>query len=139
MSDFNERIIAEFRANGGHVETAGFGDKLVLLHTRGAKSGAEQVAPVMAFVEEDSWLVVASKAGAPEHPAWYHNLRAEPRVSIEIPAEGGVSTVDVTASELEGEARQAAWANIVAAAPGFADYEAKAVGRVIPVLRLTRR
>jgi deazaflavin-dependent oxidoreductase (nitroreductase family) len=139
MSDFNEQMIAEFRANGGHVQTAGFGDNLVLLHTRGAKSGAEQVAPVMGFVDEDSWLVVASKAGAPEHPAWYHNLRAEPRVSIEIPAEGGTATVDVTASELDSEARQAAWANIVAAAPGFADYEAKAAGRVIPVLRLTRR
>ena len=139
MSDFNDLIIAEFRGNGGRVETGGFGDRLVLLHTRGVKSGALSVAPVMAFVEEDSWLVVASKAGAPEHPAWYHNLRAEPRVSIEIPAEGGISTVDVTASELDSEARQAAWANIVAAAPGFADYEAKAAGRVIPVLRLTRR
>jgi hypothetical protein len=64
MSSFNDQVIQEFRANGGHVEIAGFGDKLVLLHTRGARTGAERVSPAMALRDEDSWFVYASKAGS---------------------------------------------------------------------------
>lgn len=133
--DFNDRIIEEFRANGGHVETAGFGDKLVLLHTIGARSGDERVAPTMALRDEDSWLVYASKAGAPENPAWYYNLVQNPDITIETPQ----GTVEVTAHELHGDERDAAWAQVVAVASGFADYQVKAGARVIPVLRLTPR
>ena len=133
--DFNDQIIEEFRANGGHVETAGFGDKLILLHTIGARSGEERVTPTMALRDEDSWLVYASKAGAPDNPAWYYNLVTNPDITIETPQ----GMVDVTAHELHGEERDAAWAQVVAVASGFADYQVKAGPRVIPVLRLTPR
>ncbi|WP_078714780.1 nitroreductase/quinone reductase family protein [Agreia bicolorata] len=135
MSSFNDQIIQEFRANGGHVETAGFGDKLILLHTRGARTGEERVAPTMALRDEDSWVVYASKAGAPEHPAWYFNLIENPDITIETPQ----GLVDVTAHELHGDERDAAWNQVVAVAPGFADYQVKAGERVIPVFRLTPR
>jgi deazaflavin-dependent oxidoreductase (nitroreductase family) len=135
MSSFNDQIIQEFRANGGHVESAGFGDKLVLLHTRGARTGAERVAPAMALRDEDSWLVYASKAGAPDNPAWYFNLVENPEITIETPQ----GVVEVTAHELHGDERAAAWNQVVAVAPGFADYEVKAAPRVIPVFRLTPR
>ncbi|SMQ71188.1 nitroreductase/quinone reductase family protein [Agreia sp. VKM Ac-1783] len=135
MSSFNDQIIEEFRANGGHVETAGFGDKLILLHTRGARTGEDRVAPTMALRDEDSWLIYASKAGAPEHPAWYFNLLEHPEITIETPH----GLVEVTAHELKGDDRDTAWRQIVAVAPGFGDYEAKAAPRVIPVFRLTPR
>lgn len=133
--NFNDRIIEEFRANGGHVETAGFGDRLILLHTIGARSGEERVAPTMALRDEDSWLVYASKAGAPENPAWYYNLVHNPDITIETPQ----GTFEVTAHELHGDERDAAWSRVVAIASGFADYQVKAGPRVIPVLRLTPR
>ena len=135
VTDFNETIITEFRANGGHVETAGFGDKLVLLHTIGARSGEERVAPTMALRDEDSWLVYASKAGAPDNPAWYYNLVQNPDITIETPQ----GMFEVTAHELHGDEREAAWARVVSVASGFADYQVKAGPRVIPVLRLTPR
>ena len=135
MSSFNDQIIEEFRANGGHVETAGFGDKLVLLHTRGARTGEERVVPTMALRDEDSWLIYASKAGAPDNPAWYFTLVHDPALTIETPQ----GVVEVTARELRGDDRDAAWAQVVAAAPGFADYQVKAGSRLIPVFRLTPR
>jgi deazaflavin-dependent oxidoreductase (nitroreductase family) len=135
MTSFNDQIIQEFRENGGHVETAGFGDKLIVLHTLGARTGEKRVAPTMALRDEDSWLIYASKAGAPENPAWYFNLIENPDITIETPQ----GLVEVTARELHGEERNAAWDQVVAASPGFADYQVKAGGRVIPVFRLTPR
>ncbi|MEB0000022.1 nitroreductase/quinone reductase family protein [Cryobacterium sp. RTS3] len=135
MSDFNEQIISEFRENNGHVTTAGFGSTLVLLHTTGARTGAERVSPVMSIRDGDAWLVVASAGGRPQHPAWYFNLLKQPDTMIET-AEG---TVGVTATDLDGDEHARAWAEIVARAPGFADYQERAIGRRIPVLRLTRR
>ncbi|WP_368497093.1 nitroreductase/quinone reductase family protein [Herbiconiux sp. A18JL235] len=139
MSDFNERIVEEFRANGGTVTTAGFGDKLVLLHTTGAKTGAARISPVMGFPEPDGWLVVASKAGAPDNPAWYANLVAHPDATVEAPAGDGIETVEVTARALSGDEYATAWKRVVADAPGFDDYRVKAANRTIPVLMLTRR
>lgn len=136
MSDFNEKIIAEFRANKGHVETAGFGSNLILLHNIGAKSGTERVSPLMGITQPDgSWLVAASKAGAPEDPAWYRNLLAHPEVSIET----GTETIAVVAEDLTGAERDAAWAQFTTRAPGFLDYQAKAGDRLIPVVKLTPR
>jgi deazaflavin-dependent oxidoreductase (nitroreductase family) len=133
MSDWNQHIIDEFRANGGTVEH--FGDSLVLLHHIGARTGVERIAPVVAIRDgADAWLVAASKAGAPENPAWFHNLLAHPDIDIETP--DGVVSVHVT--RLEGEERDAAWARFTAASPGFAAYEEK-TDRVIPVLMLRRR
>jgi len=71
MSDWNQQIIDEFRANDGTVETMGFGRGLVLLHHRGAKTGTERVTPLAAIpTDGGGWLLAASKAGAPDNPDW---------------------------------------------------------------------
>ncbi len=136
MSDWNQQIIDEFRANDGTVTTMGFGRGLVLLHHVGARTGTERVTPVAAFRGDDgSWLVAASKAGAPDNPDWFHNLRAHPEVTIETPDDG---TVEVRARVLEGAERDAAWARFTEASEGFRSYEEKTT-RVIPVIELSRR
>ena len=136
MSDWNQQIISEFRSNGGFVQTNGFGKGLVLLHHRGAKTGTERVSPVAAIADgEDAWLVAASKGGAPENPAWFHNLLAHPDVEIETPDDGSVA---VHATQLLGAERDEAWKRFVARSEGFRSYEQRAA-RTIPVLRLARR
>ncbi|UUT36583.1 nitroreductase family deazaflavin-dependent oxidoreductase [Microbacterium elymi] len=85
----------------------------------GARSGAERVTPVMGIREGDTWLIAASKAGADDNPAWYHNLVAHPEVEIETPDDGVVA---VHATVLAGAERDAAWERFTAAAPGFRSY-----------------
>jgi deazaflavin-dependent oxidoreductase (nitroreductase family) len=133
VADWNQQIIDEFRANGGTVETNGFGRSLVLVHHLGAKTGTERVSPVANIRQPDgSRLIAASKGGAPDNPAWYHNLLAHPDVTIETP--DGVEQVHVT--ELRGAERDAGWAQFTTMSEGFRSYEQK-TSRVIPVLRLT--
>jgi deazaflavin-dependent oxidoreductase (nitroreductase family) len=133
-SSWNDQVIAEFRANNGSV--ARFGRNLVLIHHIGAKTGTERVAPARAIRDDpDSWLVAASKGGAPDNPAWYYNLLANPDVRIETPDDG---TVAVHAEELHGAERDEAWERFKEASPGFRDYEQKTT-RIIPVLVLRRR
>ncbi|MDN3495786.1 nitroreductase/quinone reductase family protein [Planococcus sp. APC 4015] len=132
-ANFNDQIIAEFRANGGTV--ARFGRDLVLVHHIGAKSGSERILPVMSIRDGDgTWLIAASKAGAQQNPAWYHNLLAHPDVTIET-ADDGVVAVHVT--ELTGDERDSAWALFTAKSEGFRQYEQR-TSRTIPVLALTR-
>ncbi len=135
MADFNETIISEYRANGGHVTTAGFGDNLVLLHTVGAKSGEPRVSPLMAIEADGGWMVVASAGGAPRHPAWFHNLVANPSASVEL---GSGELVDVMATPLHDADYDAAWAAFTARAPGFESYKQRAAGRTIPIVKLAR-
>lgn len=136
MSDWNAQIIEEFRANAGTVETMGFGRRLVLLHHIGARSGTERIAPLASIRhDDDTWLIAASKAGAPDNPAWFHNLKAHPEVSIETPDDG---VVEVRAEVLEGPDRDETWERFKQMSSGFADYEAK-TSRVIPVVALRRR
>ena len=136
MSDWNQQIIDEFRANDGTVTTMGFGRALVLLHHRGAKSGTERIAPLAALRDsDDRWFIAASKGGAPTNPDWFHNLRAHPDVSIETPDDG---TVEVRARVLEGEDRDAVWKRFTDMSDGFKSYEEK-TSRVIPVVALERR
>lgn len=137
MSDtyggWNQQIIDGFRANGGEVPQ--FGKALVLLHHIGAKTGTERITPVMGIRDDsDTWLIAASKAGAPDNPAWYHNLRAHPDIEIETP--DGV--VQVHADELVGTDRDAAWNRFTEMSPGFRQYEQNTT-RTIPVLVLRRR
>lgn len=135
---FNDAIIDEFRANGGAVDR--FGSDLVLVHSLGAKSGAERVHPLMGIRDGDGWLIAASKGGAPEHPAWFHNLRAHPDVDVEVPdGRGGIATVPVTASVLEGAAHDAGWAEFLRRSPAFAQYDERSGPRRIPVVRLAPR
>lgn len=132
MNGWNQQIIAEFRANGGKVES--FGDApIVILHSTGAKSGVERENPLVALVEGDDMYLFASKAGAPSNPDWYHNLKANPRAEIEY----GTERFAVEAVEVTGTERDEVYARQVAAQPGFGDYE-KATTRVIPVFKLVR-
>lgn len=136
VNDWNAQIIEEFRANGGTVETMGFGRRLVLLHHVGARTGTERIAPLASIRhDDDTWLIAASKAGAPDNPDWFHNLKAHPEVSIETPDDG---VVEVRAEVLEGPERDEAWERFKQMSSGFADYEAKTT-RVIPVVALRRR
>ena len=133
VNDWNQKIIEEFRANGGKVGGPFEGAPMVLLHHIGARSGTERVTPLVYFPDGDRMLIVASAAGAPKSPDWYHNLRADPHVKVEV----GTETVAVTAEELPPAERAEEWARITAAAPGFAEYQEKTT-RVIPVFALSR-
>jgi deazaflavin-dependent oxidoreductase (nitroreductase family) len=136
FNDFNAKIIEEFRANDGKVGGPFEGAPMLILHTTGAKSGKERVSPLVFQPNGDRWVIFASKGGAPTHPDWYHNLVAHPDgVSIEV----GTDTVDVVATVAEGDEHDQLWEAQKAAAPGFAEYEAKAEGRRIPVVILSRR
>jgi deazaflavin-dependent oxidoreductase (nitroreductase family) len=134
---FNDAIIDQFRAHGGAVDR--FGSDLVLVHSTGAKSGVERVHPLMGIRDGDGWLIAASKGGAPEHPAWYHNLLAHPDTEVEVPdGRGGVATVPVTASVLLEAEHDAGWAQFLRRSPAFGQY-AERSGRRIPVVRLAPR
>lgn len=139
MSEFNDKIITEFRANGGRVDSAGFGTHLVLLHTIGAKTGKARVNPAMSLRDGDAWLVVGSAMGAAKDPAWAVNLRAHPDVEIEAATAGGVATVPVTATELDGEEYDRAFARFVSRSSAFAVYQRRATERRLPVIRLSPR
>jgi deazaflavin-dependent oxidoreductase (nitroreductase family) len=131
MNDWNQQVIDEFRANGGKV--AQFGDAdMVILHHTGAKSGQPRETPLVSRIDGEDVLIFASKAGAPTHPDWYHNLVANPRATIEI----GTETRDVVARVAQGEEHDRLWARQKQEMPGFAEYEATAGGRVIPVVVL---
>ncbi|GAA2817360.1 nitroreductase family deazaflavin-dependent oxidoreductase [Nonomuraea rubra] len=132
-SDFNQQIIDEFRANEGRVGGMFEGSPLVLLTTTGAKSGRSVTTPVMYLADGDRYVVIASNAGADNHPAWYHNLRATPEATAEI----GTEEFGVKAEFVEGAERDQLYARMVAQAPGFAEYEAKTTRR-IPVVALHR-
>ncbi|MBG0854277.1 nitroreductase family deazaflavin-dependent oxidoreductase [Streptomyces spinoverrucosus] len=132
INNFNQQIIEEFRAYRGHVGGHFEGARLILLTTTGARSGAEHTTPV-AYLPDggDRILVIASAAGAPRHPAWYHNLLAHPEVTVE----SGAFTYQARAVVLEGEERDQAFARAVETDAGWAAYQEKA-GRVIPVVAL---
>lgn len=133
MSDWNEKIITEFRSNAGRVGGNFEGAPLLLLHSTGAKSGLERVSPMMYMQVGDSWAVFASKAGADTNPDWYHNLIANPKAQIEV----GTETIDVIGRDLNDEEREPIWTAQKAAYPGFAGYEKK-TSRQIPVVLLSR-
>jgi deazaflavin-dependent oxidoreductase (nitroreductase family) len=137
MADWNEQVIAEFRANQGRVGGAFEGAPMVLVHHRGHRSGQEHLAPLMYLPgdDDDTIYVFASKAGAPTHPDWYHNLVAAGSATIER----GTETYEVTVREVTGEDRDRTYGEQAQRYPGFAEYEAKTAGiRTIPVLELRR-
>jgi deazaflavin-dependent oxidoreductase (nitroreductase family) len=131
MTDWNSKIIEEFRANEGRVGGPFDGAPLLLLHTVGAKTGKQRVNPMMYQQVAGGYAVFASKGGAPTNPDWYHNVLAHPRVSAEI----GARMVELLARVAAGEEREKIWAAQKAAYPGFADYERK-TARQIPVIIL---
>jgi deazaflavin-dependent oxidoreductase (nitroreductase family) len=131
VNDWNKTIIDEFRANGGRVGGNFEGAPLLLLHTTGAKSGQERINPMMYQDLGGSIAVFASMAGAPNNPAWFHNLVANPDVTVEI----GTETKAFRARVAEPGEREPIWTKQKADYPGFADYESK-TDRVIPVVIL---
>lgn len=133
INAFNKAIADEFRASGGKVGGQ-FGDAdLLLLTTTGAKSGQSRLSPLAYFRIDDKLIIVGSFAGAPQNPAWVHNLRANPRAHIEVASEA----YDVTARELPTAERDELFPKLTAVAPGFAEYQDK-TSRVIPLFELQR-
>jgi deazaflavin-dependent oxidoreductase (nitroreductase family) len=142
MTDFNEwnqGIIAEFRAGEGRVGGMFEGAAMILVHHVGRMSGREYVSPLVYLPgegDDGSMYIFGSKGGAPAHPDWYRNLIAAGEATVEV----GTGTFPVTVTELTGGERDRVYAEQVKRAPVFGDYEKKTEGiRAIPVLRLTRR
>ena len=133
MNEFNRGIIEQFRANEGKVGPPFEGAPLLILHSTGAKSGKTRLAPIVFQAVGHSWAVFASKAGAPDNPDWFHNVRANPRFEVEV----GTETFDVDAEVLTREERAEVWPALVAEAPGFGGYQDK-TERIIPGVRLRR-
>jgi deazaflavin-dependent oxidoreductase (nitroreductase family) len=137
MSEYNEwnrGIIDEFRANGGKVGGEFEGAPMLLLHTRGRKTGQPRLNPLMYQEVGDFLAVFASKAGAPTNPAWYYNLLANPDATIEL----GTDMIDVRAREARGDERDRIWERQKRQFPNFAEYE-RSTTRRIPVVILERR
>jgi deazaflavin-dependent oxidoreductase (nitroreductase family) len=136
--DFNAQVIEEFRANGGRVGGPFEGAPMTLVHHRGRRSGRDHVSPMMYLADDDdpgTIYVFASKAGAPTHPDWYHNLTAAGTAEVEV----GTQTYPVSVTEVTGEERDRIYAEQARRYPGFAEYAEKTAGiRTIPVLALTR-
>jgi len=133
VNDFNRSIIDEFRANDGKVGGPFEGAPMLLLTTTGAKSGQARTVPVVYLPDGDRYIVFASKAGAPTHPDWYHNLVANPTATVEV----GNDRYEANATVLTGEERDRLYARQAELYPGFADYQKK-TKRTIPVVALER-
>ncbi len=131
--DFNHQVIEEFRTNGGKVGGMFEGASMLILHTTGAKSGREIVTPLVCHEDGDRLLIYASKGGADDNPAWYHNLVANPGVTVEW----GNETLPMRATVITGEERDRLFAEQVVRAPGFGAYQAR-TSRIIPVIALQR-
>ena len=134
MQEFNQRIIAEFRANEGRVGPPFEGAPMVLLTTTGAKSGKQRTTPLVYLPNGERVVVFASKAGAPTDPDWYRNLVANPDVTVEV----GTEKYEATAVVTGGEERDGLYAQQASKFPNFAEYEKK-TDRVIPVVALERK
>jgi deazaflavin-dependent oxidoreductase (nitroreductase family) len=136
MSSPNERnkaIVEEFRANAGKVGGLFAGKTLLLLHTTGAKTGREHVNPVAYVLDGDRYVIIASKGGAPTNPDWYHNLLANPLVSVEL----GTEQFTARASVATEPQRTRLYNKMIAMMPAFAEYQRRTT-RVIPVIILNR-
>jgi len=133
VNDWNAQIIKEFRENDGKVGGQFEGAPLVLLTTTGAKTGKVRTNPLVSLVDEDRVVIFASKAGSPTNPDWYHNIVANPRVTVEQ----GTERYEADASIVEGAERERLFSTQKERFPGFADYEA-GTDRVIPVVALER-
>jgi len=134
-SDYNTEIIKEFRANQGRVGGPWAGTTLILVHHIGARSGVERVTPLGCSAQPDGrFVIVASSGGSPTHPNWYHNIKAHPKITVEV----GAQTFTVLADELTGAARAELWPKLVAEYPTLGEHQARTT-RQFPVFMLTRQ
>ena len=133
QTDFNKQIIEEFRANGGETFGMFKGRPLLLLTTTGAKSGEARTTPLVYSRDGAKVVIIASMGGAPKHPAWYLNVSANPRVTVEL----GTEKFEATGSAAEGAERDRLYAQQAAMMPAFNEYEQKTTRR-IPVVVVER-
>ncbi|MEU2255344.1 nitroreductase family deazaflavin-dependent oxidoreductase [Nocardia xishanensis] len=134
MSDFNAQVIEEFRANGGRVGGMFEGrTNMVVITTTGAKSGRQVTNPLVFLPDGDRMVLIASNGGADRHPAWYHNLRAAPELTVEV----GTEKFRATAEFVTGPERDELYDRMVELMPAFGEYRAKTT-RVIPVVAVRR-
>jgi len=133
-NEFNQNIIAEFRANAGKVGGPFAGAPMALLTTKGAKSGQPHITPLVHLADEGRVVVFASMGGAPKHPQWFRNVLANPDVEVEVGTEKYAAKARVAA----GKERDELFAKQVALIPTFGEYQQK-TSRVIPVVVLERR
>ena len=134
MHEFNQKLIPEFRANGGKVLSGPFVNApLLLLTTTGAKSGRPFTTPLVYTKDGDRIVIIASKGGFPTHPAWYHNLKANPNTTIEL----GKEKFQAKATITKDPERQRLFDAQAKLMPAFNDYQ-KATTRQIPVIVLER-
>lgn len=131
----NAKVIAEFRANGGQCGPPFENTPIVLVTMKGAKSGRELTSPLAYSTDGEDVVVIASMGGAPNNPNWYHNLVANPDVTLEV----GTDKYAATAVLTEGEERDRLYAAQAAELPVFNTYAEKAAPRVIPVFRFVRK
>jgi deazaflavin-dependent oxidoreductase (nitroreductase family) len=134
-NDFNTKIIEEFQANEGRVGGPLAGATMILIRHIGAKSGIERVSPLACSLQADGrFAIVASDGGSPTHPDWYYNLKANPRITVEV----GTQTLTVLAEELDDTARAELWPKLVAESPAVGEFQTRTT-RQIPVFMLTRQ
>lgn len=131
IQELNKTIIEEFRANDGKVGGQFEGALLLLLTTIGAKSGRSRTNPLVYLTDNDRYVIIASYAGAPTHPPWYYNLKANPGVEVEI----GTQRFKARAEILEDPERSNLYQQAASAMPAFSDYQRKTT-RTIPVIAL---
>jgi len=135
MSDFNSNLIDQIRAGNGQLADGPFaGRQVLILTTTGAQSSERREAPLVYSRDGDDIVIIASMGGAPLHPAWYHNIVASPRVTIEVDG----TTIEAIARIAEGDERRRLYDKHAELHPSFTEYEAKTGGRVIPVVVLRR-
>lgn len=130
---FNRQVIEEFRTNEGKVGGMFAGAPMMLLTTTGAKSGQTRVSPMVYTTDNGRMVIIASKGGAPTHPDWFHNLRANPEVTVEV----GTETYPARATIPEGAERQRLFDQMSAHMPNFAEYQRNTT-RQLPVVVLDR-
>jgi deazaflavin-dependent oxidoreductase (nitroreductase family) len=133
--DFNANLIKDLRANRGQATSGPFlGRPVLILTTEGARSGETRETPLVYTRDGEDYVVIGSKGGAPTHPAWFHNLRTNPDVTLEVNGE----RFGAKARVAEGEERQRLYAAQAAIMPAFADYQAR-TSRQIPVIVFKRK
>jgi deazaflavin-dependent oxidoreductase (nitroreductase family) len=133
VSDFNTSLIEQIRAGGGHLSDGPFaGRQVLILTTTGAKSGQSRETPLVYSRDGDNIVIIASMGGAPSHPSWYHNIVANPRVTIEVDGK----KLQADAHIAEGDERRRLYDQHADLHDSFTEYEAKTGGRVIPVIVL---
>jgi deazaflavin-dependent oxidoreductase (nitroreductase family) len=131
---FGEEHVRVYRETGGERGYHWRGTTILLLTTRGRKSGEERTTPLIHRTDRDRWVIVASKGGAPVHPSWFENLQTDAEATIEVEDE----CIPVLASVAAGDERDRLWKSMCEVWPAYADYQTK-TNREIPVVILTRR